>query len=373
MTGALPTSKPEHGGQLRQIAARFGVQAKQLLDFSASINPAGPPPSAHAAMRRALDDTATLTTYPDLELTELKQSIASCSEVQPANISVANGFVPLLDAALRSFRTKRCLLPIPSFNEYRRTLENANVTVIPLQLFEESSFRYDPDAIEKECLDGGCDAVLLANPQNPSGVLCAPEQMNQLVEIVARHNILVLLDEAFIDYCPDHSLAHFAAEQQRMIVFRSVTKFFALPGLRVAYAISNPSVTQQLNRFIAPWPITSFACNAVCAALLDEPYAEGSRRANHLQRARLERELAWLAISTYPSRANFLLLRFPDDADVDRLWERMVVDHQVVLRSCADFEGLTKKHLRIAVRSEAENARLIDGIKQALRNAPLSK
>jgi threonine-phosphate decarboxylase len=359
---------PAHGGQLRQIAASYGISAEELLDFSANINPAGPPPAVLGAIRLALADSATLTSYPDLELTELKQVIADCAGVQPANISVANGFVPLLEAALQSLPIKRCLLPVPSFSEYRRTLENANVAVMPYCLDSENGFSYERNALSNALLDGNCDAILLANPQNPSGAVCEADRMLRLMDMAERRSITVLLDEAFIDYCPNQSLMQWAIEQPKQIVFRSVTKFFAVPGLRVAYAISHFSTTEKLNRSIAPWPVTSFAADAVCAALRDEGYAEESRNTNELRRTWLERELARLQITTYPSSANFLLLRLPTEVDAGLLWERMLVEQQIVLRSCANFEGLAGGHLRVAVRSESENERLITSLKQVLKS-----
>src|ERR1700760_1049981 len=119
-----------------------------------------------------------------------------------------------------------------------------------------------------------------------------------------------------------------------------------------------------MNRFIAPWPITSFSGNAVCAALQDLAYAEQSLIANDHQRLWLEQELERLKIATYPARANFLLLRFPEGIDTSLLWERMIVEEQLVLRSCANFEGLAGGHLRIAVRSEPENQRLVRGLER---------
>ena len=358
---------PAHGGQLRQIAARYGLSAEQLLDFSANINPMGPPPSVLMALHRALADHASLVTYPDIELTELRWLLANKTQAAPENISVANGFVPLLDAALRSLTLKRCLLPIPCFNEYRRTLENANVNVVPHLLLQTNSFRYQTDSIVQALLDHSCDAILLANPQNPSGALLEAEAMHQLVEMAAQHNITVLLDEAFIDYSPAQSLTQTSGERSNLVVFRSVTKFFAIPGLRVAYAVSNALMAESLRHFLAPWPVSALASIGVCAALRDDDvYSDESRTINHRRRAWLEAELARLNIFTYPSSANFLLLRFPAEVDVRSLWERMIVEEQIVLRSCENFEGLAPEHLRIAVRSEPDNTRLIDCLKRIL-------
>jgi threonine-phosphate decarboxylase len=357
---------PVHGGQLRQIAARYGISLECLIDFSANINPAGPPPSVMAAIRRALEESSALATYPDLDLLELKQAIANRADVEPENIAVANGFVPLLEAALRSLKIKKCLLPVPSFGEYRRAIENAGIVITPYCLSQDKGFEYEIDAIRNALLDHSCDAILLANPQNPSGTLCDAGRMLQLIETAAQHSIIVLLDEAFIDYCPFASLTRQSMEQANVIVFRSVTKFFAIPGLRVAYAVGRSRHIRAMDRSIAPWPITSFASDAVCAALRDGTYTEESRIVNERRRVWLEQELVRLKIATYASSANFLLLRFPAAFDVSLLWERMIVEEQIVLRSCANFEGLAGGHLRIAVRSEPENERLIRGLERVL-------
>ena len=363
-TGNL--SPAVHGGQLRQIAARFGVAAEQLLDFSANINPTGPPRSALAAIQRALDDPATLETYPDLELSELRQTISNYIGAAPECFAVANGFASLLDAALRSFGIKRCLLPVPSFSEYRRGLENGGVDVISYALSPDNAFAYEIDPIRQAFLNHSCDAILLANPQNPSGVLCDASQMRQLIEVAARCGATVLLDEAFIDFCPIASLTRFAVERSNVIVFRSVTKFFAIPGLRVAYAAAESSRILAMNRYIAPWPIAGIASVATCAALNERAYAEESRLANDRRRSWLEERLAKMQITTYPSSVNFLLLRFPEDVDVSVLWERMIVDEQIVLRRCENFEKLATGHLRIAVRSDMENERLIRSLERVL-------
>jgi threonine-phosphate decarboxylase len=357
---------PVHGGQLRQIAARYGISADRLLDFSANINPAGPPSSVLTAIRRAFDKPSTLATYPDLELVELKCAIAEYTGTEPRNVAVANGFVPLLEAAVRSLQIKRCLLPVPSFREYRNMLENTSVFIAPYYLSSDEDFRYAPEAILSALLDHSCDAILLANPQNPSGTICEADHVRGLIEIAAQHRITVLLDEAFIDYCPARSITRWSIEQANVIVFRSVTKFFAIPGLRVAYAVSGSPHVDAMNRFIAPWPITSLASDAVCAALRDEVYAGESRAANDRRRFWLEQKLAGFRIATYPSGANFLLLRFSAEVDVGLLWEKMIVEEQVFLRSCANFEGLPPGHLRVAVRSEPENERLVRGLERVL-------
>src|SRR5580698_7934815 len=129
MNEPRPWPLPVHGGQLRQLAAQYGVAAESLLDFSANINPAGPPQSVLSALQQAFAAPGILAAYPDIELMDLKQTIADCIKVRPHNVVVANGFVPLLQAALQALNIKGCLLPVPAFSEYRRTLVGANVAV----------------------------------------------------------------------------------------------------------------------------------------------------------------------------------------------------------------------------------------------------
>jgi len=355
---------PIHGGQLRQIAERFGMAASELLDFSANINPEGPPTGALAAMREALEDAATFTDYPDLQETELKRSISRYAAVPVENIAVANGFVPLLEAALRALQIRRCVLPVPAFVEYRRTLERLGVAIETHALHSESCFRYDP----AEMFDERCDAILLANPQNPSGVCHSAEQIRELVVEASRRNMYVLLDEAFIDYLPEESLTTRTDEFPHLVVFRSVTKFHGMPGLRVAYAVACPAVTLAINDGLAPWPITTLAARGVGEALDDQEYALRSRSSNDACREVLRQELEALGLTVYASAANFLLFQLPSGLRIDpeNFWQHMIVLHRIVLRDCGNYEGLAPGHFRAAVRRGAENKKLLAAIEASL-------
>ena len=353
---------PLHGGQLRQIAERFGIAPSQLLDFSANINPAGPPPAVLSTLRTSLDDLSTLTDYPDLQELELKQSISQYSGVAPENIAVANGFVSLLEAALRTLKIRRCLLPVPGFVEYRRTLERAGVEVCLHELSTQSNFSYDPAALTA----GQHDAILLANPQNPSGVCHSAETLYDLVTRAAATNTYVFLDEAFIDYVPEHSLTTTVDRFANLIVFRSVTKFHGIPGLRVAYAVSHRALVSSLSESLPPWPITTLASRAVSAALDDQPYAVRSRAENTERRITLQNDLEQLGLLVYPAAANFLLFRLPATIDPDHFWQHMIVAHQIVLRACANYEALPAGHFRVGVRTQEENVRLSTAISKSL-------
>jgi threonine-phosphate decarboxylase len=355
-------SYPLHGGQLQQIAERFGIAVSQLLDFSANINPEGPPSSVLSTLRASLDDISALTEYPDLQLTELRQAIAGYARVATPNITVANGFVPLLEAVLRALPIRRCLLPVPAFVEYRKTLGRAGVEIAPYALNPASNFKYDPAAM----VAGDKDAILLANPQNPSGICHDAALLRDLVSKASQKKMYILLDEAFIDYVPDYSLTAETDEFSNLIVFRSVTKFYGMPGLRVAYAVANPSLSLSIGDHVPPWPVTTLASRAVSAALGDRPYADRARAHNLERRISMQKELERLGLLAYPSSANFILFRLNAGIDPDVFWQHMIVEHGIVLRACANYEGLPNGHLRTAVRTTEQNNRLCAALAQTL-------
>ena len=358
---------PLHGGQLRHISERFNIPSAQLIDFSANINPDGPTPAVLSTLRASLDDISILTEYPDLEQLELKQSIANYAGVHPKNIIVANGFIPLLESALRTLKVKRCLLPVPAFVEYRRSLARTGVAIEPHILTTNSNFCYNNHAL----MQGDHDAVLLANPQNPSGVLTAKDNLLQLISECAQLKKFVLLDEAFIDYAPAASLTRSVEQYTNLIVFRSVTKFHGIPGLRVAYAVASEEAAQALDESLPPWPITTLASRAVTTALADRPFTQSTSLQNHQRRIRMISALAALGINTYPSSANFLLLRLPNEISPDRLWRHLITEHHIVLRDCSNYEALPSHHLRVAVRTEEQNDKLVAALAQSLNCVPL--
>ena len=226
----------------------------------------------------------------------------------------------------------------------------------------DSRFKYDPAAM----VAGDEDAILLANPQNPSGICHSAALIRDLVVSASEKKMYIFLDEAFIDYVPEHSLTPETDEFPNLIVFRSVTKFHGMPGLRVAYAVANPTLSSEITESVPPWPVTTLASRAVNAALGDRPYAELARAQNLERRNSLQHELERLGLSVYPSSANFILFRVRSEVDSDVFWQHMIVQHGIVLRACTNYEALPHGHFRAAVRTREENNRLVEALVETL-------
>ncbi len=355
----LTCAIPKHGGQLRQISERFRIPVHQLLDFSASIYPGGPPPSVIPTLVEALRHPAILRDYPDLESVELRDRLGLYAAVPPANILIANGVAPLISATIQALAVRRCLLPVPAFGEYRRIFENTAVEVHPFLLLPELDFRPDLEEMVSECKRNGCDALILTNP---SGFTFDGEQIRVMVEGAARKGIRVLLDEAFIDFVPGQSISPEVSKFSNLFVFRSLTKFFSMAGLRVGYMAAPQHLARSISNFLAPWSISSLAALAAISSLSDAEYVSRTVNQNRVEREWLAGELDSIGMKVFSGSANFLLFRLPITMHNADTWERLIVNHRTVVRNCGSFEGLDASYLRVAVRTRSENQRLVRAV-----------
>lgn len=353
---------PLHGGQLRAIAERFHVAEESLLDFSASISPVPPSEAVIEALCESLRNRKILTQYPDTEYKDLKDAIATYAGIDRGSICVANGVMPLLDAAVRALGLRRCLVLAPAFGEYRRILKACEVESPTLLLREDNYFVLDPDLVFNEAMSSRADAVLFANPHSPSGSLTHVPVLAELQRNLSRSGIATILDEAFIDFCPESSVSRLAENAASLVVLRSLTKFFSIPGLRVAYAVTHHGTRANIESRLPLWPVDSLAASAVRLALLDRACVRERQEANLREREWLREQLISLGWYVFPSSANYLLTKPPGEVDGQEIWRRLIVEHRIVVRNCGTFEGLTKAHFRLSVRDRPANAVLTSSL-----------
>ncbi|HEY4051049.1 MAG TPA: aminotransferase class I/II-fold pyridoxal phosphate-dependent enzyme [Acidobacteriaceae bacterium] len=346
---------PSHGGQLRAIARQFGLPQEKLIDFSASISPYPPPEDLLDRLRNFLSDAQFLSQYPDLENDDLKDAISTYAAVPKQSIAVANGMMPLFDAALRSLRLKRCLVIEPAFSGYQRTLRAAGVEAIGWSLAAKDEFSISVPPLLESIAREQCDSVLLANPHSPSGVLTQRDTLQDLCRQAAQSAVTVLLDEAFIDFEPEASLCPMIEQFDNLVVFRSLTKFFAIPALRVGYAVTSAANAESISKFTPEWPISSFAALAAVELMGCIDHQRRVRAQNIAERKALLKFVRQLALTIFPGRANYLLLRMRDEPTGIAAWQSLIVNHGVVLRCCQNFAGLDASYLRFAIRSREEN------------------
>ncbi len=343
-----------HGAHGGAAARMLDVPEAEFLDFSQNINPLGAPPAALEAARRALDEETGR--YPDLSYHRLREALGAYVGVHPRSVVPTNGGAEALFLAARAAgKGGSALILEPTFSEYAPAARAAGLLPVRRVVRRpEEGFALDPEALAD--LDGA-SVVFLCNPNNPTGGVLGRRAVMEITARVRDAGAVLVVDEAFIDFVPDASVAD--AVDDHLLVARSFTKFFAIPGLRLGCLICPDAARAQALQ--PSWPVNAVAAAAGAAAAMDGSFAERSVRMVARLREALSADLAALpGLTVCPGAANFLLVRGPEGL-TERLARR-----GVLVRGCAPFVGLGPAFFRVAVRGEEENGALVDAVRGAL-------
>lgn len=352
----------DHGGNVFTIARQLGLAPAEITDFSASINPMGLWPSVREAVLSALD---SLVHYPDSSHHALKAALAEHHGLAPVNFAIANGSTELIYHLPSMVSGRRALIVTPSFSEYPRSLVQCNWDISQFPLSATNGFELDPNAL-RQALAEGFDLLYLCNPGNPSGRLYPSETVEQIRESCAAADTFLVLDEAFMDFCEEGSAKGSAMGDNNMVILRSMTKFFGMPGLRLGYAIACKNLTQRLGAMGGPWNVNTLALAAGVAALKDREWIRGTRELIIREREHLCLLLSSLPmLRVFPSSANYLLIELTGGLTARELQGRLL-QQRMLIRDCASFAGLSPAFFRIAVRTREENERLVGYLKEIL-------
>jgi threonine-phosphate decarboxylase len=347
---------PIHGGRVLDAAERYGGAPNEYLDFSTNINPIGPPEAVVRFLHEQAADTHALMRYPDPRYHMLREAITQHTKAPEETIVLSGGGTALFLAIVHALRPTSCLLPVPAFSEYHHLLNATRTKTIRFPLRATNNFNIDLAELQTALRQHRPSLCVLTNPHNPSGALTNIDDILTIVTLARKLNIMLAVDEAFIDYIPEHSLTRIAPEHEHLIVLRSLTKFYAIPAMRVGYAVTASATAQKINAHIPSWPITTLASDAAVAALSDAVYETRTRVTNATERVRFTHVLKKQNVHVFPAHANFLLVKIHGNATT--LSERLAQEHRILIRDCSSYEGLQENHIRIAVRLPNENDRL---------------
>jgi L-threonine-O-3-phosphate decarboxylase len=348
--------QPVHGGNLAWAAAAAGCPPETILDFSASISPLGPPNSAIAAIHSQLSN---LRHYPEPDYNELRLALGCFHKVPTEWILPGNGSAELLTLAGRDLaKLSATALITPAFGDYYRTLRAYNAKILEFPLSLRSGDWGLGSRIDKfiSLSPGANSGLLLNNPHNPTGRLFSRKDILPCLEQYA----LVVVDEAFMDFLPpdeEQSLIGVVQEYPNLVVLRSLTKFYSLPGLRLGYAIAHPERLLQWQTWRDPWPVNTLAAAAAVAAIQDQEFQELTWKWLAPARNQLFQDLASIpGLQPLASAANFLLEK--SERSSLQLQQQLLQHHQILIRDCLSFKELGHGFFRVAVRCQSDNQRL---------------
>ena len=347
-----------HGGNLRQLASSAGLSVEDILDFSASINPLGPPEWLRSLISRKIK---SLVHYPDPDCTALVKAVSTRYGITKEEVIAGNGSTEILYLIPRALSANRALTPVPAYSDYALAAELSGLSVEKIIMKENDGFRPDFNAIESQIIEN--DLVFIGQPNNPTGLLC---DANTLRDMAMRNrSATFVVDEAFADFVEGmDSLTR--RRPPNIIVLCSFTKFFAIPGLRLGCAVADPAIISRIRKMMPPWTVNVFAQAVGEAALADEEYAKKTREYIRAERERLTEKLQSIqGLHVYPGEANFLMVRI-DRSGIDApALAQKLLSSGIAIRVCQNFTGLDARFFRIAVRTEEENEQLCGALRDA--------
>ena len=346
-------NKAIHGGDIYRNQVR--------LDFSVNVNPLGMPDGVEVALHEAV---SSVQEYPDMEASALKESLAEKLAVPEEKLLFGNGASELLMAVVHALHPTKIMIPSPSFYGYQHAAKAAESKVIPFKLKEENGFLLTEElftVLEQE----RPEFLILANPNNPTGVLTSKEYLKQLLEKCRKTNTFLLLDECFIEFCEGQdSMLSEIRKEERLLLLRAFTKSFAIPGVRLGYLVgSTEELLIRIREQLPEWNLSVFAQKAgqACLSSENEAYLTETVRYVKKERQFLTEELQQMGIRIFKGEANFLLFYCEEN-----LYEKLL-RWGILIRDCSNFEGLSQGYYRIAVKSHEENLQLLEAIKECLK------
>ena len=357
-----PAARPIHGGVRPSQLRALGLRPDQVLDFSASVSPIGPPEGLWDALRKV-----DLSSYPDPQCLELRESLCRhlSKAVSPEHILMGNGSTEIIHLLARAYLsppragTFNTMLQLtPTYGEYEGACRLAGAVTSNAAAKPCPWFRWDMAEVASQVTRERPSLVFLCNPNNPTGVFLDSREIETLAQAVAATGGLLVIDEAYISFVdqPWESLG--LALGSNVVLVRSMTKDYALTGLRLGYALASEQIIARLAAFQPDWSVNGLAQAAGLVALADTNYLPRARKAVTQAKEFLADRLAGLGLTVHPSSANFLLVNVGDGG----FWHDKLMRRGIFVRDCTSF-GLPE-HIRVGVRSLDDCRRLVEAMEE---------
>lgn len=355
-----------HGGDLWTATEAYGQPEEGWLDYSSNMNPWGPPEVVGQLMK---DNWRDITRYPDPAVRRLRNRLSEAYQIPVESILVGNGAAELIDLVVRVLQPEETVLARPSFSEYEEAVHKAGGRISERLLRADQQFELRNWAgltSRSGEIDEASRTLFLGHPNNPTGRLVPTPVLDELRESGTR----MILDEAFMDFLPDESEFSYikrAAESEQIQVIRSMTKFYAIPGIRLGFVVAHPDLIGRMKDLQTQWSV-NFLAQLIGEAVLDEhAYAARTRAWLLDERPWLMEGLRALGLIVFPSDVNFLLVAFPEQAghNVQQL-QKVMAERGIMIRDASLFKGLDTSYFRIAIRLRPDNERLLKTLKECM-------
>lgn len=363
----MASNKRIHGGNIKAAADKYGLEPDEIIDFSANINFLGPPAVVEDVIKNNLDD---IVNYPEPDAQSLSSALAEYHGVEAENLIVGNGAVELIYLVSKVISPEKALVLAPTFSEYEAAVESVGGEVNLFKLERTNNFELDMDELITTLNNSQMDLVFLCNPNNPTGDLINKDDLLKLLATARKNDIFVIVDEAFLDFLwteADYTLISKAVAVENLMVLRSMTKFFAVPGLRIGYAVTNRQLISELESDKDPWNVNLFAQRVGTEVLGEDEYIQQTKEAIEREKEFLYQALGKLTeCEPYKPAANYILIDISKTEYTSTELKDRLASKGILIRDCSSYHLLGSDFVRIAVKNRKDNQQLIAALKSLL-------
>ncbi|USK55462.1 threonine-phosphate decarboxylase CobD [Cytobacillus solani] len=347
---------PAHGANPHYLFEALQIpMPDQKIDFSANINPLGPPRILKEKWDQLYD---VVSDYPDPKGYQLKKKLAIKEDIRESQILIGNGGAEIISLIGRMLAGKRVVIVQPAFSEYEEACRINGCTIDYHQL-EPDNWEWQEGIASKLKKE---DALFFCNPSNPTGVFYPKTLVLELIKACEKNDCLMIVDEAFYDFLTDYeSIVPYINTYPNLLIIRSMTKMFAIPGLRLGYLMADPSVIEELSAFQPQWSMNALALMAGEWCLESESHMNETRSMIKQERERLFGFYKENGFQFSPSQINFYLLKDPALKEQLPLFQ-FLIERGIIPRHTMNFPGLKGEWLRFAIKGSEDNSRLMEAI-----------
>lgn len=305
----------------------------------------------------------SLINYPDPEQIEIRKAASKHFAIGPENIIFGNGASEFISIIPDSLKIDHIIIPVPSYSEYEK--QSKKIKISYFELKKEANFKLDTNELSKLITsETGRKLVFIGQPNNPTGKSIPVANIEKLAK---KHiDTYFCIDESFADFIPEYrSLAEgiTRSKLQNIIVIRSLTKFYGLPGLRLGLCIGSPKIIQKIKEFQIPWSVNTLALKVGEKLFDDYQFFDNSVKTVIILKEELTKKLetfSWLKL--FHGEANFILIKISDKKITGNKLYSYLAHLGIIIRLCDSFDGLDNSYFRIAIRTSYENIQLITAL-----------
>lgn len=350
---------PEHGGQPDLMKKLLQAEDHEFLDFSANLNPLGPPEWLQGELE---EQWKKLLCYPDPNYTFSTSALAWMERIHDEEMLLTNGGAEAIFLAAKYFEGKRAGIVHPAFFEYQRACRHYHLQVKDFLTSPEEDFRLPMNQLLEALRD--LDVLFLCRPNNPTGVVIPKAEIKMLLAQGLHNHTFLVIDEAFVDFVPSESLTPLLKEFPNLILLRSLTKMYTIPGLRLGYMMASEGVINEMKSFQVPWSVNAFASSVAPLLIRDQDFVEQTFSWLDEQTRKLRNFAERYDFYISNTSVNFYLLQDNKRPDKTETLFTFLFQEGILARHTHNFKGLEGSHLRLAIRSEEENDKLLAILKK---------